>query len=67
MPTPRVYYDLPQYRPFWARGRSGSTCRSICIRATRCRRDAKIYEGHPWLLGPDLGVRRRRPRCMRCG
>ena len=31
---------------------SGSTCRSICIRATRCRPGRKIYQGHEWLLGP---------------
>ena len=38
-------------------GRSGecwssSTCRSICTRAIRSKRDARIYDGHPWLMGP---------------
>ena len=36
-PDAAVYYDLPQYRPFWKMVRANSMCRSICTRATRCR------------------------------
>jgi predicted TIM-barrel fold metal-dependent hydrolase len=60
-----VYYDLPQYRPFWARS-SGSTCRSICIRAIRCRATPKFMTATPGCWDRS-GRSARRPRCMRCG
>lgn len=46
-----LYYDLPQYRPFWA----------VCAELgapfylhprNPLPRDARIYDGHPWLMGP---------------
>lgn len=46
-----LYYDLPQYRPFWA----------VCARLgvpfylhprNPLPQDARIYDGHPWLMGP---------------
>ena len=41
-------------------GRSGPWCEldvpSTCIRATRCPARSPDYEGHNWLLGPELGV-----------
>ena len=36
-----------------AHRRRRSTCRSICIRAIRCRATIRAYEGHDWLLGPN--------------
>ena len=49
----RIPWFTSTTRATAASGRNArsSTCRSTCIRATRCRR-AQIYEGHPWLLGP---------------
>lgn len=46
-----LYYDLPQYRPFWAE------CEALGVPfylhpRTPLPRDARIYEGHPWLMGP---------------
>src|SRR5262249_28497398 len=46
-----LYYDLPQYRPFW------STVEQLDVPfylhpRNPLPRDAGIYEGHPWLLGP---------------
>ncbi len=46
-----AYYDLPQYRPFWA------TVQSLHVPFYLHPRNplpaqAGIYEGHPWLLGP---------------
>src|SRR5262249_4405242 len=46
-----LYYDLPQYRPFW------STVERLDVPfylhpRNPLPRDAGIYEGHPWLLGP---------------
>lgn len=46
-----LYYDLPQYRPFWA----------VCAELgapfylhprNPLPQDARIYDGHPWLMGP---------------
>jgi predicted TIM-barrel fold metal-dependent hydrolase len=47
-----VYYDLPQYNPFWA------TVDSLDVPFYLHPRNplpgmAQIYEGHPWLLGPN--------------
>ena len=46
-----VYYDLPQYRPFWAMVERLDVPFYLHPR-NPLPRDAKIYEGHPWLLGP---------------
>ena len=49
-----VYYDLPQYRPFWA------TVAALDVPFYLHPRnplpaDSRIYQGHPWLLGPTWG------------
>ena len=46
-----VYYDLPQYRPFWAAAERLDVPFYLHPR-NPLPRDAKIYEGHSWLLGP---------------
>jgi len=46
-----LYYDLPQYRPFWATLERLDVPFYLHPR-NPIPRDAKIYEGHPWLLGP---------------
>jgi 2,3-dihydroxybenzoate decarboxylase len=50
-PESAVYYDLPQYRPFWA------TVEALDVPFYLHPRNplmsmAQIYEGHSWLLGP---------------
>lgn len=50
-PNSAVYYDLPQYRAFWA------SVESLDVPFYLHPRNplpsmAQIYEGHPWLLGP---------------
>ena len=53
-PDTIVYYDLPQYRPFWAAW-SGSMFRSICTRAIRSRvTPASMTD--PWLMGPTWAL-----------
>jgi gamma-resorcylate decarboxylase len=47
-----VYYDLPQYRPFWA------VVESLDVPFYLHPRNplpsmAQVYDGHPWLLGPN--------------
>jgi len=46
-----LYYDLPQYRPFWAAVEQLDVPFYLHPR-NPLPRDSKIYEGHPWLLGP---------------
>jgi len=46
-----VYYDLPQYRPFWAMVERLDVPLYLHPR-NPVPRDARIYDGHPWLLGP---------------
>jgi gamma-resorcylate decarboxylase len=46
-----VYYDLPQYRPFWAAVERLDVPFYLHPR-NPLPRDAKIYDGHSWLLGP---------------
>jgi gamma-resorcylate decarboxylase len=46
-----AYYDLPQYRPFWAVVERLDVPFYLHPR-NPLPRDARIYEGHPWLLGP---------------
>jgi len=50
-PDTPVYYDLPQYRPFWAATERLDVPFYLHPR-NPLPRDARIYEGHPWLLGP---------------
>jgi predicted TIM-barrel fold metal-dependent hydrolase len=49
-----LYYDLPQYRPFWAEVARLDVPFYLHPR-NPLPRDARIYEGHPWLLGPTWG------------
>jgi predicted TIM-barrel fold metal-dependent hydrolase len=46
-----LYYDLPQYRPFWATVEQLDVPFYLHPR-NPLKRDARIYEGHPWLMGP---------------
>jgi 2,3-dihydroxybenzoate decarboxylase len=46
-----LYYDLPEYRPFW------QVCDELDAPfylhpRNPLARDARIYDGHPWLMGP---------------
>jgi 2,3-dihydroxybenzoate decarboxylase len=49
-----LYYDLPQYRPFWAEVARLDVPFYLHPR-NPLPRDARIYDGHPWLLGPTWG------------
>ena len=46
-----IYYDLPQFRPFWAEVAALDVPFYLHPR-NPLPEDARIYEGHPWLLGP---------------
>ena len=46
-----VYYDLPQYRPFWAEVERLDVPFYLHPRNPLASM-AQIYEGHPWLMGP---------------
>ena len=46
-----IYYDLPQYWPFWARVEELGIPFYLHPR-NPLPADSRIYEGHPWLLGP---------------
>lgn len=46
-----VYYDLPHYRPFWAVVERLDVPFYLHPR-NPLPPDARIYDGHPWLLGP---------------
>jgi predicted TIM-barrel fold metal-dependent hydrolase len=46
-----LYYDLPQYRAFWAVLAELDVPFYLHPR-NPIKRDARIYEGHPWLMGP---------------
>ncbi len=46
-----LYYDLPQYRSFWAEVASLDIPFYLHPR-NPLPRDGRIYEGHPWLMGP---------------
>ncbi|MGY2876392.1 gamma-resorcylate decarboxylase [Marmoricola sp. URHA0025 HA25] len=46
-----LYYDLPQYRSFWAEVASLDVPFYLHPR-NPLPQDARIYDGHPWLLGP---------------
>ncbi|PWJ52900.1 gamma-resorcylate decarboxylase [Quadrisphaera granulorum] len=46
-----LYYDLPRYRPFWAEVARLDVPFYLHPR-NPLPQDARIYGGHPWLLGP---------------
>lgn len=46
-----LYYDLPQYRSFWAEVARLDVPFYLHPRNPLAQ-DARIYDGHPWLLGP---------------
>jgi len=46
-----LYYDLPQYRPFWAKVQALDVPFYLHPR-NPLPEHAPIYAGHPWLLGP---------------
>jgi predicted TIM-barrel fold metal-dependent hydrolase len=50
-PTDATYYDLPQYRPFWAEVERLDVPFYLHPR-NPLPQHAHIYSGHPWLLGP---------------
>jgi 2,3-dihydroxybenzoate decarboxylase len=50
-PESAVYYDLPQYRPFWAAVERLDVPFYLHPRNPLLSQ-ARIYEGHRWLLGP---------------
>ena len=57
-PNTIAYLDEKQYWPFW------DVCDQLDVPfylhpRNPLPQDARIYEGHDWLLGPDLGVRPR--------
>ena len=51
-PDNAVYYDIPQYRPFWATVEKLGVPFYLHPREPSQR---KAYEGHPWLVGPAYG------------
>ena len=59
-----TYYDLPQYRRSGARSKH-STCLSICTRAIRFRAGQNCTKATTG-CSAQLGLLRRKPRCMRC-
>jgi gamma-resorcylate decarboxylase len=46
-----LYYDLPQYWPFWAKVEELDVPFYLHPRNPLAE-DSRIYDGHPWLLGP---------------
>ena len=46
-----AYYDLPQYWPFWAKVEELGVPFYLHPR-NPLPEDCRIYDGHPWLLGP---------------
>jgi 2,3-dihydroxybenzoate decarboxylase len=46
-----LYYDLPAYRPFWATVEKLDVPFYLHPR-NPVPRDSRIYDGHPWLMGP---------------
>jgi 2,3-dihydroxybenzoate decarboxylase len=50
-PANATYYDLPQYRPFWAEVERLGVPFYLHPR-NPLPQHAHIYDGHPWLLGP---------------
>ena len=54
-----VYYDLPQYRPFWAEVERLGVPFCLHPLPTSLRAAGIAYEGHPWLVGSPWGICRR--------
>ena len=50
-PNSAVYYDLPQYRPFWREVETLGVPFYLHPR-NPLPSDARIYDGHAWLMGP---------------
>ncbi|MGE3986671.1 amidohydrolase family protein [Pseudorhodoplanes sp.] len=50
-PTVPIYYDLKQYWPFWAENEKLGVPFYLHPR-NPLPQDSRIYDGHPWLLGP---------------
>ena len=50
-PANATYYDLPQFRPFWAEAERVGVPFYLHPR-NPLPQHAHIYDGHPWLLGP---------------
>ena len=50
-PNVPIYYDLKQYWPFWAENEKLDVPFYLHPR-NPLPQDARIYDGHPWLLGP---------------
>jgi gamma-resorcylate decarboxylase len=50
-PNAILYYDLPQYRPFWKLLEQLDVPFYLHPR-NPLKRDARIYDGHAWLMGP---------------
>lgn len=46
-----LYYDLPQYRNFWAKVEELDVPFYLHPR-NPLPQDSRIYQGHPWLMGP---------------
>lgn len=46
-----IYYDLPRFRPFWAAVEQLDVPFYLHPR-NPLPQDSRIYDGHPWLLGP---------------
>ncbi len=65
-----LYYDLPQYRPFWATVAALDVPFYLHPR-NPLPQDARIYDGHPWLLGPTWAFAQETAvhalRLMACG
>ena len=53
-PDNAVYYDQPQYRPFWAAVERLGVPFYLHPRSA-LPRDARLYAGHPWLMGAAWG------------
>jgi 2,3-dihydroxybenzoate decarboxylase len=51
VPDSAVFYDQPEYRPFWAAVQELDVPFYLHPRVTIAER-AQAYDGHPWLLGP---------------
>jgi gamma-resorcylate decarboxylase len=51
-PDTAVYYDLPQYRPFW-RAVEGLDVPFYLHPRNPLPGDVRAYQGHDWLLGPN--------------
>ncbi|MFN3350090.1 amidohydrolase family protein [Pseudorhodoplanes sp.] len=50
-PNVPIYYDLKRYWPFWAENEKLDVPFYLHPRNPLAQ-DARIYDGHPWLLGP---------------